>query len=147
MKTPLNVLLQDKHRQVHTVAPDVSVVDAAREMNRHNIGALVVLDSSELVGIITERDILVRIVAGGLNPENIRVRQVMTNDPVCVTPDMTVEEAMLLVTEKRLRHLPVMHHNALYGLISSGDLTRWLVLDQQHRIDDLNAYIVGVPAH
>jgi CBS domain-containing protein len=147
MITPLSALIADKNRQVHSAAPDVPVIDAVREMNRHNIGALLVLDGDELVGIFSERDVLVRVVAGGLDPETTPVRQVMTTNPVCVTPDMPVEDAMLLVTKRRFRHLPVMHQGALHGLISSGDLTRWLVRDQEHRIDDLSAYIMDVPAH
>jgi CBS domain-containing protein len=147
MKTPLSALLKDKTRRVYSVEPDASVANAVREMNRHNIGALVVLDGGELVGIFTERDVLIRVVAADLDAETTPVQEVMTQDPVCVTQDMSVEDAMLLVTERRFRHLPVIHQGALYGLVSSGDLTRWLVRDQQHRIDDLNAYIMDVPAH
>lgn len=147
MKTPLSALLKDKPGRVYSVTPDSSVANAVREMNRHNIGALVVLDNGELVGIFSERDVLVRVVVADRDAETTRVEQVMTQDPVCVSPEMSVEDAMLLVTEKRFRHLPVMHDGTLHGLVSSGDLTRWLVRDQQHRIDDLNAYIMDVPAH
>lgn len=147
MKTPLVALLKDKPGRVYSVGPDTSVASAVREMNRHNIGSVVVLDDVELVGIFTERDVLVRVVAVDLDAETTPVQQVMTQDPVCVTPEMSVEDAMLLVTERRFRHLPVMHDGALRGLVSSGDLTRWLVRDQQHRIEDLSAYIMDVPAH
>jgi len=147
MKTPLSALIADKNPQVHAVTPETRVVEAVREMNRHRIGALVVLDDNAVVGIFTERDVLIRVVAAGVNPETTPVMQVMTHDPVCVTPDMPVEDAMLLVTEKRFRHLPVMQDGALYNLVSSGDLTRWLVRDQGHRIDHLSAYIMDVPAH
>jgi CBS domain-containing protein len=147
MITLLRELVEDKHREVHTVAPDIPVIDAVRMMNRHKIGALVVLDGKELVGIFTERDVLTRIVGDGLDPASTRVQQVMTGNPVCVSPDMSVEDAMLLVTEKRFRHLPVLQHGLLYGFISSGDLTRWLVRDQKHHIDDLSAYIMDAPAH
>lgn len=147
MITLLSALIDDKNRQVYTVAPDVSVAIAVQEMNQHNIGALLVVEDDELVGIFTERDVLVRVVAARLDPTITAVRQVMTAHPVCVSPEMSLDEAMLLVTEKRFRHLPVIHNGVLYGLISSGDLTRWLVRDQGHRISDLSAYIMDVPAH
>lgn len=147
MITPLSALIADKNQQVHTVAPETRVVDAVHTMNRHKIGALVVLEDNAVVGIFTERDVLVRVVAAGVDPETTPVSQVMTDDPVCVTPDMPMEAAMRLVTEKRFRHLPVMLNGSLYGLVSSGDLTRWLVRDHEHRIDDLSAYIMDVPSH
>lgn len=147
MNTQLGTLLLNKDRTVITVSPGIMVIDAVREMNRNKIGAVVVLDLDKVVGIFSERDVLVRVVAGGLDPVTTVVREVMTAGPVYVTPDMTVEEAMLLITEKRFRHLPVLENGKLTGLVSSGDLTHWMVRDQQHRIDDLNFYITDKPAN
>ena len=141
MNTELGKLLAEKDSGVHTVTPDTSVVDAVRAMNHHNIGALLVLEGNTIVGIFTERDVLVRVVAPGLDPLTTAVREVMTRNPVCVTSAMPVEGAMVLITGKRFRHLPVVENGQLRGLISSGDLTRWVVRDQQHQIEHLNAYI------
>ncbi|MGD8614705.1 MAG: CBS domain-containing protein [Gammaproteobacteria bacterium] len=141
METQLRELLAQKSREVHSVASHVSVTEAVRDMNYFNIGALVVLERNRVVGIFSERDVLVRVVAADRDPLTTTVREVMTRNPVCVTPTMTVEAAMRLVTERRFRHLPVMHEGELLGLISSGDLTRWLVREQRHDIDELSAYI------
>jgi CBS domain-containing protein len=148
MNSRLNVLLAEKEPDIHTIVPDTAVVDAVREMNHANIGALVVLEADRVVGIFTERDVLVRVVAADRDPLTTVVRDVMTRDPICVTPTMSVREAMVLVTEKRFRHLPVVENGRLCGIISSGDLTRWAVRDQKHQIDHLSAYITDtqVPA-
>ncbi len=141
MKTQLNEILADKDPDIHTVGPDIRVSDAVRDMNYNNIGALIVLERGRIVGIFTERDVLVRVVAADLDPVTTAVKDVMTENPDCVTTTMTVEEAMLLITENRFRHLPVVQNGQLCGLISSGDLTRWVVRNQKHQIDDLNSYI------
>lgn len=146
METQLNELLAEKSREVHTVASHISVTEAVRDMNYFNIGAVVVLERNKLVGIFTERDVLVRVVAADRDPLTTAVKEVMTGDPLCVTPAMSVEAAMRLVTEKRFRHLPVVRDGRLLGLISSGDLTRWLVREQRHHIDDLSAYITDTQA-
>lgn len=141
MNTSLNVLLSEKEPDIHTVTPDSSVADAVRDMNHAEIGALVVLEGDRVVGIFTERDVLVRVVAADRDPVTTVVRDVMTRDPVSVTPEMPVRDAMVLVTEKRFRHLPVVRDGRLCGLVSSGDLTRWVVRDQRDEIEHLNAYI------
>jgi len=141
MNTSLNVLLSEKEPDIHTVTPDSSVVDAVRDMNHARIGALIVLERDRVVGIFTERDVLVRVVAADRDPVTTVVRDVMTRDPVSVTPEMPVRDAMVLVTEKRFRHLPVVRDGRLCGIVSSGDLTRWMVRDQRDEIDHLNAYI------
>jgi len=145
MKSLLSELLAEKGIDVHTVEPDVTVYDAVHAMNNHRIGALIVLQHNRVVGIFTERDVLMRVVAVDRDPVTTQVREVMTPQPICVTPGMPVEDAMLLVTEKRFRHLPVLEQGVLRGLISSGDLTRWTVRDQRHQIADLNAYITDTP--
>lgn len=141
MKSKLNVLLKEKAPDIHTVEPDSTVVDAVLDMNHANIGALVVLERDRVVGMFTERDVLARVVAVDRDPVTTIVRDVMTRSPVCVTPDISVEEAMILITEKRFRHLPVVQGGRLCGVISSGDLMRWAVRDQRREIDSLNAYI------
>jgi CBS domain-containing protein len=141
MDTRLSVLLAEKAPDTHTIDPYSRVMDAVRYMNNANVGALVALEHNRVVGIFTERDVMVRVVAADRDPMSTKVSDVMTREPVCVTPAMSVREAMVLITGKRFRHLPVVQDGRLLGVISSGDLTRWLVSNQQHEIDHLNAYI------
>lgn len=130
-------LLADKGGRVHTVRPYTSVKTAVDHMNEYGIGAVLVTADRRLLGIFTERDVLTRVVGDWFDPDTTPVSEVMTERVVTVTPDTTVEEAMLLVTEFRCRHLPVVEEDAVLGLISAGDLTRWLVRDQQAEIEQL----------
>lgn len=143
MQTPLSEVLAGKGTDYYCVGPAASVADGVREMNRRAIGALLVIEGSDLVGIFTERDVLVRVVATGADPETTRVREVMTTQPLTVDASTTVEDAMLLVTRHRCRHLPVVIAGHIHGLVSIGDLTRWMVRDREHEIDDLRQYING----
>jgi len=143
MESTLGMILQDKGSTVHGVAPDETVLDAVRAMNRAGIGALLVLNGDEVVGIFTERDVLRRVVDAGLDAATTKVAKVMTRELVAVRPATTVTEAMTVVTEKRCRHLPVMEGDRLLGLISIGDLTRWYTRSQEVQIRDLVNYITG----
>lgn len=143
MRDPVSAILDHKGRHVHSVAPRATVAEAVRVMNGAKIGCLVVLEEERPVGIFTERDVLVRVVDAGLDPRTTRVAEVMTLNPFAIRPATTVEEAMIVVTEKRCRHLPVIEGGELSGLVSIGDLTRWVVRDQRGRIDDLVSYITG----
>ena len=113
------------------------------ERDARRIGALLVCDDDRVVGIFTERDVLNRVVDPGKDPGTVRVADVMTGDVVTIGPEVSVEEAMAVVTEKRCRHLPVMTGEQLLGLISIGDLTRWVATRQAHHIQDLVNYITG----
>jgi CBS domain-containing protein len=109
-------------------------------MSSAKIGALLVLHGEKLVGIFTERDALNRVLAAGLDPRSTKVSDVMTKDPVSVSPSTSVGEAMELVTRRRFRHLPVVENGKVLALVSSGDLTHWLVKDQivdVREVDDL----------
>jgi CBS domain-containing protein len=147
MKDRIRTLLDHKGHHVETVARDATVCEAVQRMNERRIGSVLVGDSYRpgepyrAVGIFTERDVLVRVVACGLDPKTTRVAQVMTPDPITIAIDATVADAMQLVTEKRCRHLPVIDDVGLCGLISIGDLTKWLVHDQELTIEDLHLYI------
>jgi CBS domain-containing protein len=140
---PVRTILDDKGRQVYRIAPGATVAEAVRAMNEAKVGALVVVEGERPVGIFTERDVLVRVVADGNDPGAMRVGDVMTRQLVVILPTTTVREAMLIVTEKRCRHLPVVEEGRLAGMISIGDLTRWMVRGQQHQIDQLMSYITG----
>jgi CBS domain-containing protein len=145
METPLSVLLNDKGRATQSISPKDSVYDCALKMNQLKIGALLVMENEQLAGIVSERDILRKVVTSGQDPKNILVDTIMTkvNELVTVLPTTTVREAMHIVTEKRIRHLPVLENGKLVGLISIGDLTRWAMLLQEQQISSLTNYIQG----
>lgn len=137
MLSQLNDILEQKGRVIHTVSPQTSVADAVQKMKEHNIGALLITEEGRLLGIFTERDILVRVMAEALDPRATPVTVVMTPDPQCVSPFITIENAMHVVTEKRFRHLPVVDDDRLVGLISIGDLARWMAGTQASQIEEL----------
>lgn len=143
METFLSVLLNDKGYQVRKVEPQASVFECSQKMKEHHIGSLLVMEGQNLLGIISERDILYKIVTLGHDPKGIPVSAIMTRDLVTVLPNTTVGEAMRLVTEKRIRHLPVVLNGELIGIISIGDLTRWAMLQQQEEISSLTRYVSG----
>lgn len=145
MNTPIALLLSRKSSGVFSVAVTASVADAVRVMNLHKIGSVVVMQAGRLIGIFTERDVLTRVVASGRAPEFTSMVNVMTRDPLTVTPNATVEEVMTLFTERRCRHIPVVDEmdGSVTGLISMGDVTRWLVEEHRAEADQLKQYIAG----
>jgi CBS domain-containing protein len=134
-------ILAHKGPHVHAIDPQATVSQAVEVMNELRIGSLVVVDGEELVGIFTERDVLRRVVAACVDPRTALVESVMTRELVTIEPDTSIAIAMSLITEHRCRHLPVVEDGRLLGLVSSGDLTAWLVSDQQQTIWDLYFYI------
>jgi len=143
VQTKLSVLLQHKGPQVHSVSPTATVVEAVRTMNDARVGALLVMDRDQPVGIFTERDVLGRVVDQRRDPATTKVADVMTVELVTVRSETSVEEAMAVITARRCRHLPVMDGEKLSGLISIGDLTRWVTRRQAWHIEDLVNYITG----
>jgi CBS domain-containing protein len=110
-------------------------------MNERNIGSILVMDGERMVGIFTERDVLTRVIPRHLDASKMPVSEVMTQRPVTITPTTTVEEAMMVVSDTRRRHLPVIDGGRVVGMISIGDLNRWVVRDQKRTIDDLIDYV------
>ena len=141
MNETIERVLAHKGDTVEAISPDTSVLRAVERMNECHIGSLVVCDGERPVGIFTERDVLARVIARGLDPKRTPVGEVMTRDLIAIRPDVTVTEAMLVITERRCRHLPVVDDRGLRGLISIGDLTRWIVRDQEQTIEDLYEYL------
>jgi CBS domain-containing protein len=139
----IDTVLAEKGRQVYVVAPGASVRAAVQELNDHGVGALVVVDQRRPIGIFSERDVLRRVVGMGRDFESTRVRDVMTSPPVTIHPGMRVDEAMALMTEQRIRHLPVVDGGKLVGMISIGDLLRRATLVQEEEIKQLVGYITG----
>lgn len=122
---------------IHSVGPDSSVAECVRTMTAKRIGALIVMEGDRLIGIFTERDALNRVLAAGLDPVSTKLSAVMTPDPFCIPPGTTVAEAMELVTKRRFRHLPIVENGKVLAVISSGDLTHWLVKDQVGEVQEL----------
>ncbi|HSN26717.1 MAG TPA: CBS domain-containing protein [Kofleriaceae bacterium] len=134
-------LLEYKGRQVETIDANATVADAVAKMNARRIGSVVVTRGDVLAGILTERDVMTRIVAQGHDPRAIEVCEVMTTDLVTVEPDTPIATALRLVSDKRCRHLPVVEGHRVIGLVSGGDLTAWLLRDQERTIYDLQDFI------
>ena len=128
---------------VHTVSPDDTVFDALRVMATHNIGAVLVTSGDELVGILSERDYARKMVLHGKASHDTAVREVMTATLVSVTPKWTCDECMAVMTERHVRHLPVLDGERLVGVISIGDVVRAVVQEQQSTISTLENFIMS----
>lgn len=135
-QTPLSKIFK-QGKAIHSVGPDTPVTECVRMMTASKVGALIVMDGKRLIGIFTERDALNKVLAGGLNPGETKVSEVMTKDPYCIAPTTTVGNAMKLITERRFRHLPIVDNGIVLAVVSSGDLTHWLVQDQMGEVQEL----------
>lgn len=136
-------LLESKGSEVYSVAPDAPVVEAIRLMAQRGIGALVVLDGERLAGVVSERDYARKVVLQGRSSSSTLVQEIMTPDVVQVGLDDTVDRCMQLVTDRRLRHLPVVDGQRVIGVVSIGDLVKAVIEDQQEELDQLQRYIAG----
>ena len=143
MNTSLRKVLEQKGRHVYVTSPAQSILDAVKTMQDKRVGGLLVVEDGKPVGIFTERDVLTRVLATGFNPADKSVSEVMTRNLVAVCPDTTVQQAMAIVTGKRVRHLPVMEDDELLGIVTSGDLMHWVVKSQSYEIESLVRYITG----
>lgn len=141
MNTPVSALLDRKGAAVYTVPATLTIAAAVEEMNHHRIGSIVVLEGNRLIGIFTERDVLRRVVGDGLDPKVMRVADVMTTNLVTISPQTTIEETMHIFAEKRCRHLPVLSDGRLVGLISIGDISRWMSDMHRAEAEHLKSYI------
>jgi len=139
----LRQLLGSKTPEVHAVAPGDSVFDAIRLMAEKGIGAVLVMDGATLAGIVSERDYARKVVLHGRSSADTSVRDIMTADVVTVGPNHTVEHCMQVVTEHRIRHLPVVEDGEVIGVISIGDLVKAVIEDQKVQLDQLQRYIAS----
>ena len=137
-------LLAIKGQVVHTIDKTATVFDAIGKMVTRNVGALVVLDGADPVGVVTERDYLRKIALQGRSSRTTLVREVMSERLVCVGLDTEVEECMTLMTQRRIRHLPVIADGRMCGIVSIGDIVKYLASDRKVQIEQLTAYIQGV---
>lgn len=136
-------LLEDKGKVVHTIAPDASVFSALEQMAEHDIGALPVVDKNKLVGLISERDYARKVILHGHTSRDLKVREIMSVHVMCASPDDDVKHCMAVMTEKRVRHLPVLNKGKLVGLVSIGDLVKSIMGEQQFVIEQMTSYIAG----
>ena len=141
--TAAKTLLEHKGRDIWTIPPTATVYQAIQMMSDRNIGALPVLDGTRLVGIISERDYMSKVVLKGKSSKDTPVSDIMVRDLVTVGPEQTVSSCLEIITEHRIRHLPVVDGDELLGIVSIGDLVKWVIATQRMTIEQLNAYISG----
>ena len=134
-------VLEGKTHRLLSISPDATVFDALVLMARHDIGSLVVLDAERLAGIFSERDYARKITLLGKSSKDTLVREIMTDKVLCVRPDQTMDQCMALMTEKRVRHIPVLDHKKVIGVISIGDVVKEVISEQQLVIEQLEHYI------
>jgi CBS domain-containing protein len=137
----LKQLLGAKGSQVHFIQPDAKVIEALQLMARKDIGALLVMDGGRVVGIMSERDYARKVILQGKSSQDIAVRDIMTSGVVTVDPSKTIEDCMSLMTQRRIRHLPVCEGDKLVGLVSIGDLVKEVIAEQEQTIRQLESYI------
>ena len=139
----IGLLLRNKGGSLWSTAPGATVYDALRVMAEKDVGALLVMEGGKLVGIISERDYARKVVLKGRTSRETLVREIMTERPICIRTDQTIEEAMALMTNKRIRHLPVLAEGRLAGVISIGDVVKDIISEQEFTIHQLENYITG----
>ncbi|HPA19112.1 MAG TPA: CBS domain-containing protein [Verrucomicrobiae bacterium] len=141
--SPVSAIIQHKGSTVWSVSPDISVLDAIRELSDHNVGALPVVEDGRLIGMISERDYTRKVILRGKASRNTPVREIMSSPPITVSPSHTVEQCMRIMTEHRTRHLPIIESGGLAGIVSIGDLVNWTLAAQAEQIRQLKDYISG----
>ncbi len=144
MKT-VRQLLETKGRQICSVSPETTILDALKLMAERNVGALLVLQEGRLAGIFSERDYARKVVLKGKSSRETQVLEVMTQKVDCVSPSQSVRDCMSLMTVKHIRHLPVIESDQLVGVISIGDVVKAVISEQEFTIEQLESYIAGAP--
>ncbi len=134
-------IIDDKQQKVLSVSPDATVYDALERMAKFEVGALVVMQGDQLAGIFSERDYARKVILHGKTSRDTLVREIMTAKVVCVSPDYTTDQCMALMTDKRVRHLPVLEHMRVVGVVSIGDVVKEVISEQRFVIEQLEQYI------
>ena len=136
-------LLDSKGRELISIDPGASVLDAIKLMAEHGVGSLLVMQDGQLMGIVTERDYARKVIIKGRSSESTEVGEIMTSKVVTASPEQTVNHCMEVMTAKKIRHLPIADSEAVVGMISIGDLVQAIISDQQEEIEHLEHYISG----
>jgi len=134
-------LLEMKGHTVHSISPESSVYDALEVLEEKNLGALVVVDKGKLIGVFTERDYARKVVLKGRSSKETLVADIMSERPIYVSPNTSIEDCMQLMTDKFIRHLPVLENNELIGIVSIGDLVKYIINEKEYIIENLRHYI------
>jgi CBS domain-containing protein len=137
----VRLVLKQKGQIVWSVSPGDCVYDAIEIMANKYVGALMVMSEGKLVGVVSERDYARKVILQGKSSKQTLVKEIMTSPAICVTPEQTVEDSMRIMTDKRIRHLPVVETGEVLGVLSIGDLVKWVISAQQHTISQLHSYI------
>jgi len=143
LRDPVSAVLEHKGHALWTVGPSASVYDAIALMADKRIGALLVCVDERLVGIISERDYARKVILQGRSSRDTTVHEIMTGALITVTPQESVDACMRLMTHHRIRHLPVLHDQTVVGVVSIGDLVKWIISAQEETISHLHNYIAG----
>ncbi len=141
--SPISTLLHHKTAEVWSIAPEATVFEAIKLMAEKNIGSLLVMSGGKLLGVFTERDYSRKIALQGKSSKDTRVREIISSQVVSVTPQHSIEDCMKLMTEHRVRHLPVLEAEKVVGIISIGDLVNWIISAQSAAIAQMEQYIAG----
>ena len=136
-------LLNSKGRDVLTVDPDTSVREALEKMEDISAGTVVVMEGGAVVGMVSERDVIRKVVLQDQKIDKIKVRELMSTDLTTITPETSLDDCMQLITEKRIRHLPVLCNGSLCGIVSIGDVVKYLIVERDFKIKNLETYISG----
>jgi len=144
LTTPINAVLRRKAGAIWSTQPHATVYQAIEMMAERQVGALPVMEAGKLLGIISERDYARKIILMGRSSKETAVAEIMSSPVISVSPRHTIEECMRIITENRVRHLPVVDGGEMVGMISIGDLVNWIINEQQETIRHLEAYISGV---
>jgi CBS domain-containing protein len=140
---PVSFILRKKGTDVWSVPSDATVYDAMKMMADKDVGALLIMDGNQFVGVVSERDYARKVILQGRSSKETPVREIATETLITITPDCSVDEAMRLITTNRIRHLPVVHEGKVQGMISIGDLVQWISFAQDQTIEQLEHYIEG----
>ena len=134
-------ILRSKGNEVWSIGPDEMIIDALRIMAEKRIGALLVMNEGKLVGIVSERDYARKVALEERSSRTSKVHEIMSTRVLCARPEQTVNECLALMTDKRARHLPIVDHKQVIGVVSIGDLVKSIIAEQQHEIEQLQYYI------